>query len=118
MVFRRPEAFLIILIQVDECCPSNCANTRAKRSRRAFAGVQIQGGFDEFQLIEQEGVTDQCTVHSGVNRNLRQSGQYVLRGTDGKLGRLNTEYRHAIDRVGAPFALRRLTAHGMAECSR
>ena len=51
----------------------------------------------------------------GVNRHLRQSGQCVLRGTDGKLGRLDTKYRHAIGRVGAPFALRRLTAYGMAE---
>ena len=34
---------------------------------------------------------------------------------DSKFGRLNTEHRHAIGRVGAPFALWRLTAHGMAE---
>ena len=97
--------------------PKQLYQHSGKAFHRAFANVQIQGGFDEFQFIEQEGVADQCAVHSGVNRHLRQSGQYVLRGADGKLGRLDTEHRHAIGRVGAPFALRRLTAHGMAECA-
>lgn len=42
--------------------PKQLRQHSGKAFRCAFAGVQIQGWLDEFQLIEQEGVTDQCTI--------------------------------------------------------
>ena len=38
--------------------PKQLRQHSGKAFRRAFAGVQIQGGLDEFQFIEQESVTD------------------------------------------------------------
>ena len=38
--------------------PKQLRQQSGKAFRRGFAGVQIQGGLDEFQFIEQESVTN------------------------------------------------------------
>ena len=77
--------------------------------------MQVKGGFDEFQFIEQQPVANQRPVYSGVCRYFRQHGQYLPCGFDCFFRRCGRADGDAVGGIGAPFALGRHTQYGMAE---